>query len=106
MLLAKQNVFDDFLAAARWLTSSGWTSRDHLAISGGSNGGLLVGAAVTAGPALVKAVVCEVPLLHMLRYHQFASGKTWVPEYGSAEDAAQFAALRAYSPYHQVKQGV
>jgi prolyl oligopeptidase len=106
MLLEKQHVFDDFLAAARWLASSGWTSRDHLAISGGSNGGLLVGAAITQGPELFKAVVCEVPLLDMLRYHQFASGKTWVPEYGSAEDAAQFAALRAYSPYHQVKQGV
>jgi prolyl oligopeptidase len=106
MLLQKQHVFDDFLAAARYLVSSGWTSRDHLAIAGGSNGGLLVGAALTQGPELFKAVVCEVPLLDMLRYHQFASGKTWVPEYGSAEDPAQFAALRAYSPYHNVKQGV
>ena len=106
MLLAKQHVFDDFLAAARWLTTSGWTSRDHLAISGGSNGGLLVGAAITQAPELFKAVVCEVPLLDMVRYHLFGSGKTWVPEYGSAEDPAQLAALHAYSPYHHVTQGV
>ena len=106
MLLAKQHVFDDFLAAARWLESSGWTSPDHLAISGGSNGGLLVGAALTQAPELFKAVVCEVPLLDMVRYHLFGSGKTWVPEYGSAEDAAQFEALHAYSPYHHVTQGV
>jgi prolyl oligopeptidase len=106
MLLDKQHVFDDFLAAARWLASSGWTSRDHLAISGGSNGGLLMGAAITQGPELFKAVVCEVPLLDMVRYHLFGSGKTWIPEYGSAEDPAQFQALHAYSPYHRVKQGV
>jgi prolyl oligopeptidase len=105
MLLEKQHVFDDFLAAARWLEASGWTSRDHLAISGGSNGGLLMGAAVTQGPELFKAVVIEVPLLDMVRYHLFGSGKTWVPEYGSADDAAQFKALYAYSPYHHVKPG-
>jgi prolyl oligopeptidase len=106
MLLAKQNVFDDFLAAARWLETSGWTSHEHLAISGGSNGGLLMGAAITQGPELFKAVICEVPLLDMVRYHLFGSGKTWVPEYGSAEDAAQFQALHAYSPYHHVRPGV
>ena len=106
MLLAKQNVFDDFLAAARWLESSGWTSPAHLAISGGSNGGLLMGAAITQGPELFKAVICEVPLLDMVRYHLFGSGKTWAPEYGSAEDAAQFRALYAYSPYHRVQRGV
>jgi prolyl oligopeptidase len=106
MLLVKQHVFDDFLAAARWLETSGWTSPDHLAIAGGSNGGLLVGAALTQAPELFKAVVCEVPLLDMVRYHQFGSGKTWVSEYGSAEDAAQFQALLAYSPYHHVKPGV
>jgi prolyl oligopeptidase len=105
MMLAKQHVFDDFIGAARWLIESGWTSRDHLAISGGSNGGLLMGAAVTQAPELFKAVVCEVPLLDMVRYHLFGSGRTWVPEYGSAEDAAQFAAIHAYSPYHHVKQG-
>jgi prolyl oligopeptidase len=105
MLLAKQNVFDDFLAAARWLESSGWTTRDHLAIAGGSNGGLLMGAAVTQAPELFKAVVCQVPLLDMVRFHLFGSGKTWVPEYGSADDPAQFKALLAYSPYHHVTQG-
>jgi prolyl oligopeptidase len=106
MLLQKQHVFDDFLAAARWLISSGWTSPEHLAISGGSNGGLLVGAALTQAPELFKAVVCEVPLLDMVRYHRFGSGKTWAPEYGSAEDATQFQALLAYSPYHRIERGV
>ncbi|HET9620389.1 MAG TPA: prolyl oligopeptidase family serine peptidase [Kofleriaceae bacterium] len=105
MLLDKQHVFDDFIGAARWLEASGWTSRDKLAIAGGSNGGLLVGAALTQAPELFKAVVCEVPLLDMVRYHLFGSGKTWIPEYGSAEDAAQFQALYAYSPYHHVTQG-
>jgi prolyl oligopeptidase len=105
MLLQKQHVFDDFLAAARWLVASGWTSPDHLAISGGSNGGLLVGAALTQAPELFKAVVCEVPLLDMVRYHRFGSGKTWAPEYGSAEDPAQFQALLAYSPYHRIARG-
>ncbi|MBC7974176.1 MAG: S9 family peptidase [Myxococcales bacterium] len=99
MLLQKQNVFDDFIAAAEYLIAERWTSRDHLAISGGSNGGLLVGAAVTQRPELFKAVICAVPLLDMLRYHLFGSGKTWVPEYGSAEDAAQFRVLHQYSPY-------
>ncbi|HEU0035393.1 MAG TPA: prolyl oligopeptidase family serine peptidase [Kofleriaceae bacterium] len=99
MLLKKQNVFDDFIAAGETLIKEGWTSSDHLGISGGSNGGLLVGAAVTQRPDLFKAVNCAVPLLDMLRFHLFGSGKTWVPEYGSAEDAAQFKALHAYSPY-------
>jgi prolyl oligopeptidase len=99
MQLVKQNVFDDFVAAAEYLIAERWTSRDHLAISGGSNGGLLVGAAVTQRPDLFKAVICAVPLLDMLRYHLFGSGKTWVPEYGSAEDDAQFKALFQYSPY-------
>ncbi|MDB4963339.1 MAG: Prolyl oligopeptidase [Myxococcales bacterium] len=99
MLLEKQNVFDDFIAAAEYLIAERWTSPAHLAISGGSNGGLLVGATVTQRPDLFKAVICAVPLLDMLRYHLSGSGKTWVPEYGSAEDAAQFAAIYAYSPY-------
>jgi prolyl oligopeptidase len=99
MLLAKQNVFDDFIAAAEYLEHEGWTSKQHLAISGGSNGGLLVGAAVTQRPELYKAVICAVPLLDMLRFHLFGSGKTWVPEYGSADDAAQFEVLWKYSPY-------
>jgi prolyl oligopeptidase len=99
MLLHKQNVFDDFIGAAEYLIAQRWTSRDHLAISGGSNGGLLVGAALTQRPELFKAVICAVPLLDMLRFHLFGSGKTWVPEYGSAEDAEQFKVLYAYSPY-------
>jgi prolyl oligopeptidase len=100
-LLLKQNVFDDFIAAAEYLIAERWTSRDHLAITGGSNGGLLVGAALTQRPDLFKAVICAVPLLDMLRFHLFGSGKTWVPEYGSAEDAEQFAVLYGYSPYRR-----
>ena len=106
MLLKKQNVFDDFIGAAKHLIDSGWTSSKHLAIYGGSNGGLLVGAAMTQAPELYRAVICAVPLLDMVRYHLFGSGKTWIPEYGSAEDPDQFAALYGYSPYHRVKDGV
>jgi len=101
MLLHKQNVFDDFIAAAEYLEKEGWTSKDHLAISGGSNGGLLTGAAVTQRPDLYKAVICAVPLLDMLRFQLFGSGKTWVPEYGTAEDKDQFAVLWQYSPYRR-----
>jgi prolyl oligopeptidase len=99
MLLHKQNVFDDFIGAAEFLIKDGWTSREHLAISGGSNGGLLVGAAMAQRPELFRAVLCSVPLLDMIRFHLSGSGKTWVPEYGSAEDPEQFAAIYAYSPY-------
>jgi prolyl oligopeptidase len=98
----KQNVFDDFIAAAEWLQANKFTSAKRLAISGGSNGGLLVGAAMTQRPELFQAVVCAVPLLDMVRYHRFGSGRTWISEYGSAEDAEQFKALYAYSPYHHV----
>ncbi|MDQ3296961.1 MAG: prolyl oligopeptidase family serine peptidase [Myxococcota bacterium] len=101
MLLNKQNVFDDFIASAEYLVKEGWTSSAHLAISGGSNGGLLVGAAMTQRPDLFRAVICAVPLLDMLRFHLSGSGKTWVPEYGSADDPAQFKALHAYSPYRR-----
>jgi prolyl oligopeptidase len=106
MLEKKQNVFDDFIAAAEWLVANKYASRDTLAISGGSNGGLLVGAAMTQRPELFRAVVCSYPLLDMVRYHQFFVARYWVPEYGSADDPAQFQVLRAYSPYHNVKQGV
>jgi prolyl oligopeptidase len=105
MLGKKQNVFDDFLAAATWLTENRWTDRDHLAILGGSNGGLLVGAALTQRPELFRAVVCAVPLLDMVRYHKFLIARLWIPEYGSADDADQFKWLYAYSPYHHVKDG-
>jgi prolyl oligopeptidase len=101
----KQNVFDDLHAAAEYLVRERYTQPSRLAIAGGSNGGLLVGAAMTQRPELYGAVVCQVPLLDMVRYHRFGSGKTWIPEYGSAEDPADFAVLHAYSPYHRVKPG-
>ena len=105
MLGKKQNVFDDFLAAAEWLIAKKYTSKDKLAIQGGSNGGLLMGAALTQRPDLFKVVVCQVPLFDMLRYHQFLIARLWIPEYGSADDADQFKWLHAYSPYHHVKDG-
>ncbi|HEU4400686.1 MAG TPA: prolyl oligopeptidase family serine peptidase [Candidatus Polarisedimenticolia bacterium] len=105
MLEKKQNVFDDFVAAAEWLIANKYTSRERLAISGGSNGGLLVGAALTQRPDLYRAVVCAVPLLDMVRYHNFQIARLWVPEYGSAESADQFRWLYAYSPYHHVVDG-
>jgi prolyl oligopeptidase len=102
----KQNSFDDFIAAAKWLMAEGYTNPDRLAVAGGSNGGLLVGAVVTQRPELFRAAVIQVPLLDMLRYHQFLIARLWIPEYGSADDPAQFQWLRAYSPYHQVRDGV
>ncbi len=105
MLESKQNVFDDFIAVAQHLVHEGYTSPERLAIAGGSNGGLLVGAAITQRPELFRAAVCSVPLLDMLRYHRFLIAKLWVPEYGSAEDPLQFGWLRAYSPYHHVVPG-
>jgi prolyl oligopeptidase len=105
MLDKKQNVFDDFIAAAEFLISDQITDKDHLAIQGGSNGGLLVGAALTERPDLFRAVVCQVPLLDMLRYQHFQIAKLWIPEYGSADDPKQFEWLYAYSPYQHVKPG-
>ena len=105
MLEKKQNVFDDFLAAAQWLVAQKYTSPEHLAISGGSNGGLLVGAAMTQRPELFSAVVCSYPLLDMVRYHKFLVAGYWVPEYGSAEDSRQFRYIREYSPYQNVREG-
>jgi prolyl oligopeptidase len=106
MLANKQNVFDDFAAAAEYLIAERYTRPERLAIRGGSNGGLLVGAAMTQRPELYRAVVCQVPLLDMLRYQHFRIAKLWVPEYGSAEDAEAFVWLSAYSPYHHVAPGV
>jgi prolyl oligopeptidase len=106
MLAHKQNVFDDVIAAAEYLVAEKVTTPAKLAISGRSNGGLLVGAAITQRPDLFRAAVCGVPLLDMLRYHQFRIAKLWIPEYGSAEDPQQFRWLYAYSPYHHVKEGV
>ncbi len=106
MLGNKQNTFDDFIAAAEWLVASGYTTPERLAISGGSNGGLLMGAVLTQRPELFRAVVVQVPLLDMLRYHRFLIARLWIPEYGSSDDPEQFAWLRAYSPYHHVRDGV
>ena len=101
----KQHVFDDFLACARWLVDSGHTSSEHLAISGGSNGGLLVGAALTQAPELFRAVHCSAPLLDMVRYERFGLGITWNDEYGSADDPVELGWLLSYSPYHRVLEG-
>jgi prolyl oligopeptidase len=105
MLDKKQNVFDDMIAAAEHLIAEKYTDQNHLAIMGGSNGGLLMGAMITQRPDLFRAVVCQVPLLDMLHYQDFQIAKLWIPEYGSAENADQFKWLYAYSPYHHVKAG-
>ena len=105
MLDKKQNVFDDMIAAAEYLIAEKYTDKDHLAIQGGSNGGLLMGAMITQRPELFRAVVCQVPLLDMLHYQDFQIAKLWIPEYGTAENPEQFKWLYAYSPYHHVKAG-
>ncbi|RFU38792.1 S9 family peptidase [Actinomadura logoneensis] len=101
----KQRVFDDFLAAAETLVADGWTASDRLAIWGESNGGLLVGAALTQRPDLFAAAVCVAPLLDMLRYDKSGMGAAWHGEYGSPADPEAFGWLRAYSPYHRVREG-
>ena len=106
MLANKQHSFDDFESAARWLLKHGFTTRDQLSINGGSNGGLLVGSALTQRPELFAAVVCSAPLLDMVRYEQFGLGATWNVEYGSASDPEQLDWLLSYSPYHNVRDGV
>ncbi len=106
MFQNKQNVFDDFIGAAEWLIKNKYTNTSKLAISGGSNGGLLVGAALTQRPDLFQAVVCSYPLLDMVRYHKFLVARFWTTEYGSADDPAQFPYIYKYSPYHNVKPGV
>ena len=106
MLDKKQNVFDDMIGAAEHLIAAKYTDKNHLAIQGGSNGGLLMGAMMTQRPDLFKAVVCAVPLLDMLHYQDFQIAKLWIPEYGSSDNAEQFKWLYAYSPYHHVKSGV
>jgi prolyl oligopeptidase len=106
MLANKQNVFDDFIAAATWMITERVTAPDRLAISGGSNGGLLVGAALTQRPELFRAVICGVPLLDMLRYHLFRIAALWIPEYGSPDDPVAARWLAAYSPYQHVRDGV
>ncbi len=106
MLENKQNVFDDFYAAAEWLIDNGYTRAERLGIRGGSNGGLLTGTAITQRPGLFSAAIVAVPLLDMLRYQHFLMARYWVPEYGSAESPDQFDFIRAYSPYQNIVAGV
>lgn len=105
MLGDKQNVFDDFHAAAEWLIDNGWTTPDQLCISGGSNGGLLVGAAITQRPELFGAAICTAPLLDMIRYVTSQLGATWTVEYGDPARPDEFGWLWSYSPYHRVTEG-
>lgn len=105
MLANKQNVFDDFYAAAEQLIADGWTTPDQLSAQGGSNGGLLVGVALTQRPDLFRSIVCSAPLLDMVRYERFGLGRTWAPEYGTVELPDEFEWLHAYSPYHHVETG-
>jgi prolyl oligopeptidase len=107
MLEKKQNVFDDFIAAAEWAIENKYTRTKKLAIMGGSNGGLLVAACMLQRPELFGAVVARVPVTDMLRYHKFTVGRYWIPEYGNAEENADhFKFMYAYSPLHNVKEGV
>ncbi|MES2627845.1 MAG: prolyl oligopeptidase family serine peptidase, partial [Bacteroidota bacterium] len=106
MLVNKQNCFDDFNGCAEWLIKEKYTNPGKLVAMGGSNGGLLMGAVATQRPDLYKAIVCQVPLLDMLRYHNFLIARYWIPEYGSADNDADFRWLLRYSPYHNIRTGV
>jgi prolyl oligopeptidase len=101
----KQNVFDDFIACAEWLIDAGWTRTERLAINGGSNGGLLVGACMTQRPDLYGACVPEVGVMDMLRFHRFTIGWAWTGDYGTPDDPHQFETLLSYSPLHNLRPG-
>ena len=103
--LQKQNTFDDFHAVAQWLVDEGWTRPERIAIAGGSNGGLLVGACLTQRPELYGAALPAVGVLDMLRFDEFTVGRAWIADYGDPDDPEEFAALRAYSPLHNVRPG-
>jgi prolyl oligopeptidase len=104
-LAVKQNTFDDFCACARWLADSGWSRADRIAITGGSNGGLLVGACLTQHPELFGACVPKVGVLDMLRFHKFTIGWAWISDYGDPDNPEQYPWMRAYSPLHNLRRG-
>jgi prolyl oligopeptidase len=106
MLANKQNCFDDFNSCAEWLIKEKYTNPSKIVAEGGSNGGLLMGAIAIQRPDLYKAIVCAVPLLDMLRYHKFLIARYWIPEYGSADNDAEFRWLLRYSPYQNIRKGV
>jgi len=106
MLHKKQNTFDDFIAAAEYLIDQGYTNTSHLAIEGGSNGGLLVGAVLTQRPDLFRTAICAVPLLDMVRFHKFLIARYWIPEYGDPDQKEDLQYILSYSPYHNIRMGV